>query len=135
MGSARRLDIHFYCADFQRYIDVSIVHPCAPSLRDKTAATLLSQRASDKLAKYTRAIAGVPVVPFVATPFGSLGPDAIALLKTFAERAHSLYGGTVQRHLSLFSAIVGTAIQSGNAAMAMAAIGFWHPSSSGSLAI
>jgi hypothetical protein len=135
VGPARRLDILFYCPDFTRYVDVSIVHPCAPSLRDKMVATLLTQRASEKFSKYTHVIAGVPVVPFVATPFGSLGSDASALLKTFAERAHSLFGGTVQGHLSLFSAIVGMAIQSGNTAMAMAAVGLWHPSSHGVVAI
>jgi len=117
----RRPDLRSY--SFNALADVSVTHPCSPSLLDTSlrqlgaasARELSKHRKFDPVARHER----VPFFAFVLESFGAVGPDAILFLSRLASAGAYPPPGLVgmSRVLPMFLRSIAFTLQRGNAAI------------------
>jgi hypothetical protein len=85
----KHADILIISGDSTSYVDVSLVHPTAPSYVRAPSVDRMCEREKSKHAKYDKIAGprGWKMVPFVMTSYGNIGKEAMALILFLSTKA------------------------------------------------
>lgn len=110
-------DLTIHAAQTSWSVDVSVLHPNAPSVRHRHTQQLIADRERHKRAKHESAAIqrGQEFIPFVLDSYGVLGKSALTLIDQLGEHAEATYGIRPSHFKANMKTRISLALQRGNA--------------------